>query len=187
MERMLQTALGLGADQLTVPQMLLRTVVVYAFTVLIVRWGEKRFFGKNTAFDLVLSIVLGSVISRAINGGAPFFSTLLASAGLVGLHRMLAVVAFRSDRVGDWIKGQARVLVRDGEVDWDGMEKSHLTEHDLLGALRLQGQIGDVSKVNVARLERSGDVSVVPREGKPRIVDWSVEDGVQVIRLEIQG
>jgi hypothetical protein len=132
--RMLQTALGLGADQLTVPQMLLRTVVVYSFTVLVVRWGEKRFFGKNTAFDLVLSIILGSVISRAINGGAPFFPTLLASAGLVGLHRMLVVVAFRSDRVGDWIKGQARVLVRDGEVDWDAMEESHLTEQDLLGA-----------------------------------------------------
>ena len=185
-ERMLQTALGLGADQLTVPQMLVRTVVVYAFTVLIVRWGEKRFFGKNTAFDLVLSIILGSVISRAINGGARFFPTLLASAGLVGLHRLLAVLAFRSDRLGDWIKGQTRVLVRDGEVDWNSMEESHLTEHDLLGALRLKGQIGDVSKVKVARLERSGDVSVIPRKGDPRVVDASIEDGVQVIRLVIE-
>jgi hypothetical protein len=36
----LQTALGLGIDKLTVPQMLLRTVIVYAFMVLIVRWGD---------------------------------------------------------------------------------------------------------------------------------------------------
>jgi uncharacterized membrane protein YcaP (DUF421 family) len=183
----LQIALGLGVDKLTVPQMLLRTVIVYAFMVLIVRWGEKRFFGKNTAFDLVLSIILGSVISRAINGGAPFFPTLLASVTLVGLHRLLAVLAFHSDRFGDWIKGRARVLVRDGEVDWGAMEESHLTEHDLRGALRLKAQISDPSEVEVARLERSGDVSVIPREGEPRVVEWAVEDGVKVIRLEIHG
>lgn len=183
----LQTALGLGADQLTVAQMLVRTVIVYTVTVVIVRWGEKRFFGKNTAFDLVLSIVLGSVISRAINGGAPFFPTLAASVLLVALHRVLATLAFRSDRFGDWIKGHSRVLVEDGEIQWDAMEESHLSEHDLRGALRLTAQISDPSKVKTARLERSGDVSVIPQDRELRIVESAVEDGVQVIRLEIRG
>jgi len=183
----LQTALGLGADQLTVPQMLTRTVIVYTVTVVIVRWGEKRFFGKNTAFDLVLSIILGSVISRAINGRAPFFPTLAASVMLVALHRVLATLAFRSDRFGDWIKGHSRVLVEDGEIQWDAMEESHLSEQDLRGALRLTAQISDPSKVKTARLERGGDVSVVPQDRELRIVESAVEDGVQVIRLEIRG
>lgn len=184
--KVLEVALGLGSDKITAPQMLLRTVIIYTFTLVIVRWGEKRFFGKNTAFDLVLSIILGSVISRAINGGAPFFPTLLVSAALVAAHRLLAVLAFHSDRFGDWVKGQSRVLIRDGEVDWDAMEASHLTEHDLMGELRLTGQVDDTGRVALARLERSGDVSVIPREGEPKVVEWSVEDGVQVIRLEIR-
>lgn len=184
--KVLEVALGLGSDKITALQMLLRTVIIYTFTLVIVRWGEKRFFGKNTAFDLVLSIILGSVISRAINGGAPFFPTLLASAALVAAHRLLAVLAFHSDRFGDWVKGQSRVLIRDGEVDWDAMEASHLTEHDLMGELRLTGQVDDTGRVALARLERSGDVSVIPREGEPKVVEWSVEDGVQVIRLEIR-
>jgi len=184
--RVLEVALGLGTDEITALQMLLRTVIIYTFTLTIVRWGEKRFFGKNTAFDLVLSIILGSVISRAINGGAPFFPTLLASVALVAAHRLLAVLAFHSDRFGDWVKGQSRVLIRDGEVDWDAMEASHLTEHDLMGELRLTGQVDDTGRVALAHLERSGDVSVIPQEGEPKVVEWSVEDGVQVIRLEIR-
>jgi uncharacterized membrane protein YcaP (DUF421 family) len=185
--RVLEVALGLGVDQINALQLLLRTVIIYTFTLAIVRWGEKRFFGKNTAFDLVLSIILGSVISRAVNGGAAFFPTLLASGALVAAHRLLAVLAFHSDRCGDWVKGQSRVLIKDGEVDWDAMEASHLTEHDLMGELRLQGQVDDPDRVASAYLERSGDVSVVPREGEPKVVEWSVEDGVHTIRLEIRG
>ena len=70
-QSLVRSAWGLGGGELTALQMLLRTIVVYGFMLLIVRWGEKRFFGKNTAFDLVLSIILGSVMSRAVNGGAP--------------------------------------------------------------------------------------------------------------------
>jgi uncharacterized membrane protein YcaP (DUF421 family) len=151
----------------------------------VVRLGEKRFFGKSTAFDLVLSIILGSVISRASNGSAPFFPTLAASLALVGLHWILAALAFHSDRFGNLIKGQARVLIRDGELQWDAMRRSHLSEQDLRSALRVESQIEEVPGVKVARLERSGDISVIPMGTDTRVVDCPVEEGVKVIRIEI--
>ena len=45
--------------------MALRTVIVYAITLLIVRAGNKRFIGESTAFDVILGIMLGSIMSRA--------------------------------------------------------------------------------------------------------------------------
>ncbi len=182
----LETLLGLGRDNLTVAQILMRTLIVYLAALGVVRLGEKRFFGKSTAFDLVLSIILGSVISRAINGNAPFFPTLAASVTLVGIHWLLAALAFRSDAFGDLIKGRARVLIRDGELQWDAMRNSHLSEQDLRSDLRVTGQIEDLTQVQVARLERGGDISVIPVEREPHVVELTVEEGVQTIRIEVR-
>ena len=185
LDSVLTTLLGLGQDTLTLAQMLLRTLIVYLTALVVVRLGEKRFFGKSTAFDLVLSIILGSVISRAINGSAPFFPTLAASLALVGIHWLLAALAFHSDRFGNLIKGQARILIRDGELKWEAMRSSHLSEQDLRSALRVQSQIEEPSGVKVARLERSGSISVIPVEGQPHVIEYPVEEGVKVIHIEI--
>jgi uncharacterized membrane protein YcaP (DUF421 family) len=43
------------------------------------------------------------------------------------------------------------------------MAASHVTRRDLEGALRNQGKVTDVAEVRLAVLERSGDISVIPR------------------------
>lgn len=157
-------ALGLDESQLAIRHMVVRAVVVFAVAVVIVRLGEKRFISKNTAFDVILGVMLGSVISRAITGQSPFIPTLCAAFVLVGLHWLLAQIAFRSGRFGTLIKGTTRVLIRDGEVDWHAMSRSNLSRDDLLGALRLQASLPDWEKVKEARLERNGEISVIRRD-----------------------
>jgi uncharacterized membrane protein YcaP (DUF421 family) len=65
------------------------------------------------------------------------------------------------------------------------MRSSHLSEQDLRSALRVQSQIEEPSGVKVARLERSGSISVIPVEGQPHVIEYPVEEGVKVIRIEI--
>ncbi len=177
--------LGLEADTLTAWQMAARAPVVYVAALAMVRLGEKRFLGKSTAFDVILAIILGSVVSRAITGSSPFFATLGAGVVLVGLHWLLAVATFHSDRFGVLVKGTPRELVRDGRILWDGMRKSHVGERDLLGALRANGRLEDPVDVRVARLERDGDISVIERERGPRVVEVAVAEGVQTVRIEL--
>ena len=96
-EGLLHLALGLGVEdrQITVAQMALRAVVVYVVTVFVVRLGKKRFMGQGTAFDVILGIMLGSIVSRAITGNAPFFTALVAAGVLVAMHWLLSAVALR--------------------------------------------------------------------------------------------
>ncbi|TGN43642.1 DUF421 domain-containing protein [Paracoccus liaowanqingii] len=141
--------------------MVVRAVVVFAFAVLIVRMGEKRFIGKNTAFDVILGVMLGSVVSRAITGQSPFIPTLCAAVVLVALHWLFSRIAFRWSPFGTLIKGRTRILVHDGEVDWEAMSRSNLSRDDLLGALRLKASITDWANVKEARLERNGEISVI--------------------------
>jgi uncharacterized membrane protein YcaP (DUF421 family) len=180
----IRAVLGLDAETLGIGQMALRAAIAYAIALAFVRIGDKRFLGKNTAFDVAVAIMFGSVMSRAITG--PEFLPVIVGGGvLVALHFVVALITFRSDRAGTLVKGSERRLVVDGEIQWDQMAAAHVTERDLIGALRTQGQLDDVSKVRVAHLERSGDVSVIERSRSPRVVSVDVAEGVQTVRIEL--
>lgn len=176
--------LGLDQVELSWWQMAVRAIVVYLAAILMLRLGEKRFMGKNTAFDVILGIVLGSVISRAITGNAPFFPTLGAGFVLVGMHWIMAATAFHADRFGTIIKGSDRLLVDKGKILWEQMRKSHISEKDLISALRLTGK-NDLSEVESARFERSGDITFVTKEKDPRVINVDVNEGVKTVRIEI--
>ncbi|HLS27781.1 MAG TPA: YetF domain-containing protein [Opitutales bacterium] len=173
------------AFELDVAQVAVRTVIVYAVAIFLVRIGNKRFMGHNSAFDLLLGILLGSIFSRAITGQAPFIPSLASGAILVGLHWIAAAAAIRFERFAPWIKGRSRTLVRNGKVDEKAMRKSHIGAEDLNEALRAGGQITDLEDVELASLERNGTISVVARRRAPRLLEVQVEPGVQTIRIEV--
>ncbi len=165
-------------------QMALRTVVIYAVTLTLIRLGSKRFLSQATAFDVIVGIMLGSVMSRAINSSAPLFPTLGAGAVLVGLHWILAFLASRTT-FGSLVKGEPVLLIKDGQVQQQGIRETGMSTHDLEQALRLQGSEADPRKVKLAYLERNGSVSVIPCPSSPRILDVAVVDGVQTVRIEL--
>jgi uncharacterized membrane protein YcaP (DUF421 family) len=158
-------ALGLDADSLGVVQMALRAAIVYFVALAFVRIGDKRFLGKSTAFDVVVGIMFGSVMSRAITSAADFLPIVGAGAVLVALHFVMALLSFRSDGIGTLVKGGERTLVRDGKIQWEAMATAHVTRRDLEGALRRQGRVQEVADVQLAVLERSGEISIIPRAG----------------------
>ncbi len=163
---LIDRALGLGLENkdINVGQMSLRALVVFVLAIAMIRIGHKRFMGKNTALDVLLGIVFGSMVSRAITGNAPFLPTIVASFVLVLLHWVLSAIAFRLPGFGTLVKGHDNVIVRDGEILWEEMRKAHLTEHDLQEAMRNQGKQPDVSQVALAHLERNGDISILMRK-----------------------
>jgi uncharacterized membrane protein YcaP (DUF421 family) len=164
MVEFLDTLLGIGSDSLTWWQMAVRAIVVFIAALLIMRIGNKRIFGKHTAFDIVLGIIYGSVLSRAITGNSPFWPTLAAALTLVLLHRFFAFLAYNtSGFFGPFIKGSPVCLIKDGKVQEDELKKHSLTENDLHEALRIGG-VTDAKDVAYGCLERSGDISIVKKD-----------------------
>lgn len=163
---LVEQALGLGLEgkHLTATQMALRAAVVFVASIAMLKVGDKRFMGKNTALDVFLGIVFGSTVSRAITGNAPFGPTLAAALVLVLLHWLFAAVAFRSQLFGKLVKGRNSLLVLGGEIQWNAMRKTHVTTHDLEEALRREGKQPDVSRIKEANLERNGDISLIMRD-----------------------
>jgi uncharacterized membrane protein YcaP (DUF421 family) len=159
--------------------------VVYAFALLIIRLGSKRFLSKASAFDIVVAVMFGSIMSRAINGSAPLVPTLASGAVLVGAHWLLAALAYRLAWFGPMVKGSPVTLITDGAVDHDAMRRAGVSDRDLEQALRAQGRLTDASRVRLAVLERDGSISVLPRDTSAQVVEVSVEQGVQTVRVEL--
>ena len=130
--------------------------------------------------------MIGSVMSRAITGSSPLLATWVAGAVLVGLHWLLALLSYHLDWLGPLIKGNKILLVKDGQIRPEGMREGSVSRNDLEQAMRMQGHEADPSHVQRAYLERDGSISVVPREDGPRLVEVSVADGVQTIRIAME-
>lgn len=161
----LNELLGLDrtAADLSLAQMALRALFVFPCALVMTRLAGKRFLGRSAGFDIVLAIIFGSVISRAINGQAGFFPTLGAALVLVLFHRLIAIATLRSHFFSVLIKGRECVIIRDGRIDQDKLRQAEFTPDDLLENLRLRGNVGDITEVAEARLERNGQISVVHR------------------------
>lgn len=155
--------LKLQPHELGYGQIVVRALIVFVVSLVIVRLGAKRFLGRKTAFDYILAFVLGSMLSRAINGSAPFFQTLAAGFALVLFHRLLAWLSFRFHLCGNLVKGRDDTVIVDGQLQREAMARNYFTEHDLMEDLRLKSQESP-SDVKEARIERSGELSVIPFE-----------------------
>jgi uncharacterized membrane protein YcaP (DUF421 family) len=152
------------ATELTLFNISLRGFIIFIVGLALVRIGDRRSLAEKTAFDAIFIVLVGSMLSRAINGTAPFFTTIAAGLALMIVHRLFAFAAFRSHWFGKIIKGQPMTLIRNGEIDWDKMKQALVSKHDLDEDLHLDAKTEDVSTIKIARLERSGDISFIKQE-----------------------
>ena len=183
----LDHAFGLHAEpkDFTLQQVILRAAVTYLVGLAILRLGRNRFLARESAFDVVLAFILGSVLSRAINGTAPFLLSLAASVLLIGIHQVFAWLSYRSQRFERLIDGTPDPVVTEGEVIESASRRHLLSEANIRASLRRKARTDDLSRIEAALVEVNGEISFIPRHPPPRIVEIRVEEGVQVVRLEI--
>lgn len=79
----------------------------------------------------MLSVLIGSNLSRALTQGSPYLPTLAATAGIVLVYWVSIQLAQRSDRVGLVLKGRYTVVARGGQVDTDVMRRRGISHLDL--------------------------------------------------------
>jgi uncharacterized membrane protein YcaP (DUF421 family) len=164
---LLYASLGLGIEpkELTFTQITICGFVVFVAALTMMRIGDRRALARKTAFDTILLVVLASVLARAVNGSAAFFATIGASFVIVIFHRLIAHVAYYLPALGNFIKGCDKTLVEDGHYCRATMRNNCVSEDDLIEDLRLSAKVEGISKVKVARLERSGDLSFILKKG----------------------
>jgi uncharacterized membrane protein YcaP (DUF421 family) len=144
-------------------ELVVRGVVVYAFLILLLRLTGKRQVGQLAPFDLVLLLVLSNAVQNSMNAGDnSLIGGLISAATLIAVNWLVGLATYRSKRLEAIIEGRPQVLIHNGKLFEEVLERSKLTRHELNAALRQAG-CSCVEEVRAAILENNGAVSVVTR------------------------
>src|SRR3954468_5557369 len=119
--------LSLKSEQLGYGHMAARALLMYLLLVLIVRSAKKRFLSNATAFDFILTVMVGSVAARAMTGGAPFFPATLGIVVMVIIHWAISRMGRQSPAFSGLIKGHSTLIVKGGKVQSQAMKHSHMS------------------------------------------------------------
>jgi uncharacterized membrane protein YcaP (DUF421 family) len=150
-------------QQLTLFQVAARAIAIYVCGVVLVRLGKSRLLARATGIDILVGFLLGSLLSRAITGLASLSETIVASTVIIAGHALLTAATCRWHAFGKLVKGNSVMLIRDGVVLWDNMYKSHISENDLMEALRLNAHTENPEEIARAYKERNGEISAIPK------------------------
>jgi uncharacterized membrane protein YcaP (DUF421 family) len=137
-----------------------RSVLIFAYGLALVRISGRRIFGKWSALDIIVSIIIGSNLSRALTGGAPLWGTLAATTLFVSVHWILANLVSRSASVSRVIEGLPIELARSGSARTSVFRRHSISESDLQEALRQSG-VENLAAATVVTLEPSGRITVL--------------------------
>jgi uncharacterized membrane protein YcaP (DUF421 family) len=145
----------------------LRVVVVgtlaYVGLVLLLRVSGKRTLSKMNAFDLVVTVALGSTLSTILlSNDVALVEGLVAFGLLIGLQLAITWLSVRSRRVRELVKAEPTLLLHRGELLRGAMRRERVTEAEVEAAVRSQG-IAVLAQVEAVVLETDGSFSTVRR------------------------
>lgn len=134
----------------------LRSVILYAASLLAMRAMGKRQVGQLQPFELVVVIMIAELAATPMGGvGIPILYGLLPMAALVVCHGLLTALCMKSEHVRVWLCGQPTVLVRNGVICEKQLRACAVDLNDLMEAMRAGG-ILDPLEVGTAVLEPGG-------------------------------
>ncbi|MFC2949097.1 DUF421 domain-containing protein [Virgibacillus sediminis] len=140
---------------------LLVGLLAYIGLVLFLRVSGKRTLSKMNAFDLVVTVALGSTLATILlNQKVSLAQGLTAFFVLIGMQYLIAALSTRSDFVSRLIKSKPQLLYYNGQYLHHSMKKARVLEVEVLQACRSDG-IGSMDEVEAVVLETDGKISVV--------------------------
>jgi len=146
------------------PQGLVRTLIVgalaYIALVLFLRISGKRTLAKLNAFDLVVTVALGSTLSAILlQESIALAEGLVALALLIGAQFLVTYFSVRSAGFASLVRSEPALLAKDGCALEGAMKRERVTQDEALSAIRARG--GDsMSAVEFMVLESDGTISV---------------------------
>jgi len=144
-----------------------RTLIVgllaYVALVLFLRISGKRTLAKLNAFDLVVTVALGSTYATVLlSASVPLSEGILALALLVSLQFVITWLSVRSPVFRTLVKSEPTLLVHESRYLEAALRQQRVTHDEIGAALRASGRT-DLSEVGSVVLETDGSLTVVPR------------------------
>jgi uncharacterized membrane protein YcaP (DUF421 family) len=142
-------------------RVLIMGTFAYLALVAILRVSGKRTLAKMNAFDLVVTVALGSTLATILlSRDVAFIEGVAALLTLVALQYSIAKLSVHWHWVEQLAKSDPQALLVDGVFDCEALRRERVTPEEVLCAIRSAG-FGDTSDVATVILENDGSFSVI--------------------------
>ncbi len=141
-----------------------RPALVYLFLMVLLRLTGKRTLAQITTFDFVLLLIISEATQQALIGeDNSMINGAIVVGTLIGLNILMSLLKQRYRWVDRLLDDIPLLIVEDGKLLQDRMDKARVDEDDVLDAAREIHGLERMDQIRHAILERDGQISIIPR------------------------
>ena len=152
----------------SLPEVVVRTAIVYLFLVAAIRLSGKREVGQLSILELVVVLVISDAVQNSMVGeNTTLWGGLVAVLTLLVMDRGIKAAVSRWPRARHFVEGEPRLLVRDGRLLEKAMREEGVDAEEIRAAARAHG-VARVDEVRLAVLETDGSISIIAKDASER-------------------
>jgi uncharacterized membrane protein YcaP (DUF421 family) len=143
----------------------IRTCIIYAYSLLLIRWIGGRGIGQMSVVEFLLVVALGSAIGDAMfYPDVPLIHAMLVITLVVAINKLIDIGMCTSPRIRRVFSGSTVAVVEHGRINLDALRYLKVSREELFEGLREKG-IRNLGRIEYAFLEAGGSFSVFKHKG----------------------
>ncbi len=151
--------------------LLLRTVVIYAFILIIMRFMGKRQLGELQASELVTTMIISNLASISIEEqNVPVLTSLMPVIIIASLEIIISAITVKKKKIEELIEGEPKIIIQNGEIVQENLKLLRFTVEEILASLR-EKDIFDPTTVALAMIESNGKMTAYAVSEPPKRVE----------------
>jgi uncharacterized membrane protein YcaP (DUF421 family) len=152
---------------LPIAEKIIRPIVVYIFLIVGLRLAGKRELAQLNPFDLVVLLTISNTVQNAIIGDDNTITGgLIGAATLLVVNHGVARYLYSHERLDRIVEGEPDVLMENGELRMDALQKELVTRFDLETAAHKQG-FASLEEIDRAVLDPGGSICFFAKRPTP--------------------
>lgn len=144
--------------------LVIRTLILYAVVITSIRVMGKRQLGELQPSELVVAIMISDLAAVPMaSTSIPLIAGVIPVLTLLIAEVVTSQLSLKSEKIRKFLSGEPSIVIYDGHINEGELRRLRFNMDDLLEELRLVGCY-DIADVNVAVLETSGKLSIIPKD-----------------------
>lgn len=144
----------------------IRTALLYLFVTFAIRIMGKRQIGDMQPNELVITLLISEIAAIPLqDANQPILNGVAAICVLVVFEISVSLLVMKSPFIRRALYGKSAIIIKNGKIDKNAMERVRMTIPDLLEMLR-EKDVFDIGEVAFAVLEVNGELSVLPKSSE---------------------
>ncbi len=149
---------------------------IFTGIIIITRIFGLRTFAKMSSFDFASTIAVGSILAAiVINKDQGVFKGILALVCVIGFQTLFSFLVRKSNWFKKLFTNKPQMLMKDGEIYYDNLQKCNVGVSDLMAKLR-EANVHKFSEVQAVIFESTGDISVLHSSAMDGVDSMILED-----------